>query len=75
MSANHAKEKPRWRIKVTSSLNEISMDQLGNRVVVTGEALPWALLTTLFYTRHLDRYLKTTVNVCSSTGEIFASWL
>jgi len=32
------KETSRRRIAVTSSLNEISTDQLGNRVVVRGEA-------------------------------------
>jgi hypothetical protein len=30
------KEKPKRRIAVTSSLNEITTDQLGNRVVVRG---------------------------------------
>jgi hypothetical protein len=34
------KEIPRSRITVTSSLNEISTDQLGNRVVKSGEAPP-----------------------------------
>ncbi len=35
------KEIPRMKITVMSSLNEISTDQLGNRmVVVRGEALP-----------------------------------
>jgi hypothetical protein len=32
------KETPSRRITVTSSLNEISTDLLGNRVVVRGEA-------------------------------------
>jgi hypothetical protein len=32
------KETPRSRITVTSSLNEISADQLGNWVVARGEA-------------------------------------
>jgi hypothetical protein len=32
-------ETPRRRITVTSSFHEISTDQLGNRVVVRGEAL------------------------------------
>jgi hypothetical protein len=33
------KETPRRRITATSSFHEISTDQLGNRVVVRGEAL------------------------------------
>jgi hypothetical protein len=39
-------ELPRKIITVTSSLNEISMEQLGNRVAVReGEALLWPLPT------------------------------
>jgi hypothetical protein len=36
---NFVKETPKRRITVTSSLNGISTDQLGNRVVVRGKAL------------------------------------
>jgi hypothetical protein len=44
---------------VTSSLNEISTDKLGNRVVVRegGVTLP---APTPFYNRLLDKYVKTT---------------
>ncbi len=47
------------RITVMSSLNEISMDQLVNRVVVRGRRPFSALLQTFF----MDRYLKTTWTV------------
>jgi hypothetical protein len=50
------KETPRRRITVTSSSNEISTDQLGNRVVVrVARASPISLCSRL-----LDRYVKTT---------------
>jgi hypothetical protein len=56
------KETPRRRITVTSSLNEISMDQLGKRVAVRrGGIIPPApipFLTAGF--RNPDRYTKTT---------------
>jgi hypothetical protein len=48
------KEIPRKRITVTSSLNEMSTDQLRNRMAVTLPA------STPFYSRLLERYLKTT---------------
>ncbi len=45
-------------ITVTSSSNEISTDKLGNRVVVRGGvSLP---APTPFYSRLLDKYVKTT---------------
>jgi hypothetical protein len=53
------KETPRRKITVTSSFNEISRDQLGNRVVVReGGVTP--PVPTPFYSSLLDRYLKTT---------------
>jgi hypothetical protein len=50
------KEIPERRITVTSSLNEIFTDQLGNREVVWVEAL---LPPPIYTASLLDRYLKT----------------
>jgi hypothetical protein len=46
-------------VTVTSSLNEIFRDQLGNRVDVSGGGVTLLALTP-FYSRLLERYLKTT---------------
>ncbi len=54
-TVSYMKETSRRRITVTSSVNEKSKDQLGNRVV-TGEALLPSLSTAGFWTV----YLKTT---------------
>jgi hypothetical protein len=54
------KETPKRRIAVTSSLNKIFIDQLGNREVVRGEALIRPPAAAPFYIRLLNRYLKTT---------------
>jgi hypothetical protein len=52
------KETPKRRITVTSSLNEIAMNQLGNRAVAKGRGVtPSAAIP--FYSRFLDKYLKT----------------
>ncbi len=51
------KETPRRKITVTSSLKVIS-DQLGNRVELRGKGV--ASPVPPFYSRLLDRYLKTT---------------
>jgi hypothetical protein len=48
------KETPRRRITVTSSLKEISPEQLVNREVVK------RVCATLSYSRLLNRYLKKT---------------
>ncbi len=50
----HMKETPRRIIAVTSSLNEISTDQLGSRVVVRGGGVTANALThkVLTYTEH-----------------------
>ncbi len=66
LTVNHTyyEETPRTRITVTSSLNEISTDQLGNRVVLRGLGGNWeAVFRTpppFCTTRLLVRYLKTT---------------
>jgi hypothetical protein len=52
------KETSRRRITVTSSLNEISTDQLRNRVVTGGGITPIP-----FYSRLLDGIFKDDVNV------------
>ncbi len=55
----YMKETPRRKITVMSSFNEISTDQLGNRVVVReGGVTP--PVPTPFYSSLVDRYLKTT---------------
>ncbi len=54
------KETPRRNIAITSSVNKIFIDQLGNRVVVRGEALIRPPAAAPFYVRLLNRYLKTT---------------
>jgi hypothetical protein len=53
------KETARRRITVTSSLNGISTEQLGIRVVMGGEAL-LRPLPPLLYSSLLDRYLQKT---------------
>jgi hypothetical protein len=53
------KETPMWRITVTSSLDELSTEQLGNRKGVRSEVLPHPPPTS-FCGRLLDGYLKTT---------------
>jgi hypothetical protein len=63
------KEIPK-RKTVTSSLDEISTDQLGNRVVVRGERHFYPPL--FLQQASIDRYSKTTGTVFSSTS-IFAS--
>jgi hypothetical protein len=65
------KEIPR-EITVTSSLNEMSADQLGNGVVVRGRGVT-PPDPTPFYSRPLDRYLKTTW-MGFPPPQIFASW-
>jgi hypothetical protein len=56
---NEGNETSRRKITVTSSFNETSTDQLGNRVVVRREGVtPPA--PAPFFIRLLDRYLKTT---------------
>jgi hypothetical protein len=55
------KETPRRRITVTSSLNEISTDQLGNRVAVRrGGIIPPTHITFSAGFRNPDRCTKTT---------------
>jgi hypothetical protein len=49
-----------WRITVTSSFNEISTDQLGNRVVGGGGGEALLLPPPTYCRRLLDRYLKGT---------------
>jgi hypothetical protein len=65
------KETPRMRITVTSSLNKISKDQLGNNsnivMVVRGETL---LPTSVLYSKLLDRYFNDDVNIFISTSDI-----
>jgi hypothetical protein len=64
------KETPSRRITVTSSLNEISTDLLGNRVVVRGEALycPSLEKSICFYVayRTKNTYLISSTPVYSS---------
>jgi hypothetical protein len=54
------------RITVTSSVNEISTDQLGNRVVKRGGGRYSALLHPF-----LQQILKDDVNGFSSTSDIY----
>ncbi len=61
-------ETTRRRITVTSSLNEISTNQLGNKVVV------WGGGTLPFYSSLLNWYTKTTWTVFPPR-RIFASWI
>jgi hypothetical protein len=56
-------ETPRRRLMVTSSLIEISTDQLGNNVVMREESLP--LPTVGIWT-----YIKDDVNGFSSVSDI-----
>ncbi len=67
------KEAQRRRIMVTSSLNKISINQLG-KVVGEGEACDSSRSYHL-RSRLLDRYLHIDdVNGFFSTSDIFASW-
>jgi hypothetical protein len=54
------KETPRRRITVTSSLNKMFRDQLGKKMVMRVKELLRPTPPTLFCSRLLNKYFKTT---------------
>jgi hypothetical protein len=66
------KETPMGRITVTSSVNEISTDQLGNRLMVKNVELLLGPLPPLSNYSYTGQIFKD--DVYSSPPLIFASW-